>query len=87
MSGYPGKVGQRLELVARCVRITVDDSRYWLVVHHRFEDAAGNQLVWRQSGDTSPFEEGRSYRIRGTVKAHRDHHGSCVTVLTRVRAD
>lgn len=55
-----------------------DDLRYLYL----FEDGDGNAAAWFASSKAD-LEEGRTYEVKATVKAHGEYKGGAQTVLTR----
>lgn len=88
-SEHVGKIGERLDLVLtvrRRVDIEVEAyaSRYSEVLYiTSMDDADGNAFLWKTT--SKKMEEGRTYKVRGTVKAHDEYEGSKQTVLTRCK--
>jgi hypothetical protein len=50
------------------------------------EDDKGNQFKWFAS-KYSGMEVGKTYKIRGTVKAHDEYQGRKQTALTRCKVE
>ena len=50
----------------------------------KFEDAAGNVLIWWASGNTEWLTEGDVLDITGTVEKHGDYNGKLQTELRQV---
>jgi hypothetical protein len=50
---------------------------------HIMEDDDGNVYVWRTLAEK--MAEGRTYKVRGTVKEHGEYNGTKQTVLTRCK--
>lgn len=81
-SRHIGNIGERLELQLTLVKaVKLEDGFYGPKMLYIFKDADDNQLVWY----TTPreFEEGKSYNVRGTVKAHSIYKNIKQTELTR----
>jgi hypothetical protein len=88
-----GAVKERLTLDLTLVGTREIDGYYGLSILHRFEDAAGNLLVWfatnaeiipTDDGDKRAMEIGETLLLAGTVKGHDDFKGRNQTKLTRV---
>ena len=63
-----------------------------LTILYRFRDAQGNVAVWFSTGGglvldkdgcSQPPVEGKTYEVKGTVKAHEDYRGTKQTILNR----
>jgi hypothetical protein len=82
-SKHLGTVGLREVFEAlTLVRVMHFDTDFGTLHLHRFEDAAGNVLVWKTSSES--WEPGRVYTVKATVKKHDDYRGTAQTVITRV---
>lgn len=96
VSEYLGEIGKRLE-----IEVTLVDVVSWEVpsytpwggeitkVLYKFEDASGNILVWFTTGfglDAQQYQIGSIFKIKGTVKEHKEYQGNKQTVLQRVKA-
>lgn len=81
VSKHIGKIGERLDLVLTCTKAIQNESAYGISTFHIFEDAAGNIFTW--STTSKCLEEGKTYHIKGTVKAHDTYRNTCQTALTR----
>lgn len=89
-SDFVGAVGDKLEIdvtVASVIRI--QDNYSWdggTKPLYKMLDAEGNAIDWFSSRDIDGLEQGASARIKGTIKAHKDHeqYGKS-TVLTRCK--
>ena len=86
-SEYIGEIGQKLEVEAKLVGIYQYESHYTyygeLNTILKFE-VNGNTLVWKTSS-YQDVEEGKTYKVKGTVKAHEEYRGDKQTVLTRCK--
>jgi len=84
-SEYVGEIKQRIEIdlkVIRRIDIETDYGRYGSMLRITvMEDETGNILVWKTGSAT--LDEGESYRIKGTIKAHEEYDGRKQTILTR----
>lgn len=101
--GEPGdKIGRKLSkkdrlagatahpaLVAKLLRCITVESQWGKSILRIFSDAAGRQFVWFDSGCSSDWYEGRSYRLCATIKQHRtsNRDGMRQTALTRVTGE
>ena len=82
---HVGVVGERQgfeQLTVKTIRSF--DNEWGVTTLIRFEDAAGNVIVWFKSGDTY-IEEGQVLDITGTIKAHEDYKGTPQTVIQRAK--
>lgn len=88
-SNYIGTVGQRFDFDAQFVRAHHIEGRFGATSICEFltmTDAKGpaaNVVKWFASNDPA-LDQGRWYRLRGTVKAHKEYRGAKETVMTRV---
>lgn len=90
---HVGNVKERLTLDLTLVGTRDIDGFYGHSVLHRFEDAAGNLLVWFASnpeiiptddGDKRAMTVGETLSLKGTVKKQDDFKGRKQTSLSRV---
>jgi hypothetical protein len=81
-SQHIGAIGERLDFSLTLVKaIKLEDGFYGPKMFYIFHDENDNQFVW----STTPreLEEGKSYGVRGTVKAHSIYKNIKQTELTR----
>lgn len=83
---YVGTVGARQEFEVTVLRKRVIESFYGWKTVVALRDADGNALVWFASGSTKGLEEGKTVRVKATVKDHRPSklNGDPETILNRV---
>lgn len=86
-SNHIGTIGKR-EVFSGLTLISVKyfDGMYGTTAMHRFVDGNGNIIVWWASGASTPFEEGKTYTVKATVKSHGDYKEVKQTIVTRVHA-
>ena len=77
---YVGKVGDRIDLSITVTKVIELDGAYASKMYV-MEDLEENVYVWTTSAAT--LNEGNSYNLRGSVKAHRVYRNTKQTVLTR----
>lgn len=80
-SEYIGEAGKRGEFTLRLTGKRYLDSQYGVTTLHLFQDLDGNQAAWFAS--SADLEEGRTYRIKATVKRHEEYKGVKRTTLSR----
>ena len=90
---HVGTVGEKIEMDLKLVDTRETNGFYGPTVLHKFEDAAGNLLVWFASnpefvktpdGSKRTMNVGETLRLRGTVKKQDDFRGRNQTSLSRV---
>ena len=59
------------------------ESSYGVYHKYVFHDDRGNVLVWKASNPSHDLEEGKRYKVRGTVKAHTEYKGIKQTEINR----
>jgi hypothetical protein len=83
-SQHVGNVGDRTIFIDLTVeRIFDNDTLYGVSFQHIFHDATGNIYTWRTS--SYRLEEGCTYTLLGTIKAHTEYKGVAQTELTRCK--
>jgi hypothetical protein len=95
-SQFVGEVGKREVFTVTVKGVKTFDSDFGVRTMVRFEDAAGNTLVW-WTGEVAPvytpegvgtdqseYEEGQTYTVKATVKKHENYKGFNQTVVSRV---
>jgi hypothetical protein len=95
-SQFVGEVGKREVFTATVKSVKTFDSDFGVRTMVRFEDAAGNTLVW-WTGEVAmaytpdgvgtgeaEFAEGQTYTVKATVKKHETYKGFNQTVVSRV---
>ena len=80
-SRWQGAVGERRTWELLVVGVTEMESDFGPVHLYRLADAGKNLFVWFSS--SAQLETGKTYKLIGTVKAHKDYHGVQQTTLTR----
>lgn len=83
---YFGNIKDRPALRLTLKRIREFDGGWGITTLNSFEDAEGRVFVWWTSSSNN-LEEGNSYQVRGTIKAHQEYHGIKQTVLSRCRCE
>ena len=82
---HVGTVGVRAGFAGLKVQGTRSfDSDFGVRTLVRFQDAAGNVLVWWTGEPPDWIEEGATVDVTATVKGHDDYHGTPQTTLSRV---
>ena len=79
--GYVGEVGKREVFTVTVQRIIPFENDFGIVKLHIMADEQGNNLVWYSSSKV--LEEGQTYKLKATVKEHKEYSGEKQTVLTR----
>ena len=81
VSEYVGEIGDR-EIFELTIQKAIGlDGMYGHSTMHIMEDTVGNVFVWNTASKT--LEVGKTYKMKGTVKDHREYRGVKQTVLTR----
>lgn len=84
-SEWQGTVGGRIEEFVLVENKREFESTYGSQICYTFRDERDNCYVWFTSVTSkTSFEQGESYTIRGTVKAHDSFRNIKQTVLSRV---
>lgn len=90
---HVGTVDEKVELDLKLVDTRVTEGYYGTTTLHKFENAAGDLLVWFASnpefvkaadGSKREMNVGETLRLKGTVKKQGDYRGRLQTTLTRV---
>ena len=84
-SKYVGNIGERLDIVATCIKAVPVEGYYGVNTIHTFKDEDENVFVW--STTAKVLQEGVEYAIRGTVKDHKLYRNVEETVLTRCKVE
>jgi hypothetical protein len=85
-SEFVGVVGKRDRFEVTLTGRIAFDSAYGNLWLYKFEDAAGNALVWWTSAGLADVHEGDRLTVVGMVKEHKLYNNIKQTVLTRVKA-
>ncbi len=78
-----GEIKKRAEFTLTVKGIFASDGYYGTTLIHKMVDENDNDVVWFCSGG-SDFEEGETYRVKATPKAHDEYNGRPQTVVNRV---
>lgn len=83
-SDFIGNIGEKLDIVATCVTITLVETYYGVTRLHKFVDENGNNITWFSSGNAE-FDINQKYHIKFTVKKHDLYKNQKQTLVTRVK--
>ena len=81
-SNYVGEVKVRMEMNLTVDRIHDFTNDFGLTRIHHMHDQQGNYIVWFCSGNG--LEQGRTYHVKATIKAHSEYNGIKQTIVNRV---
>lgn len=84
ISEHVGQIGDKIELDVRHVRTGSYSTQFGITDVHTFEDADGNNFVWKTSA-YADFEGGAKLHIKATIKDHDEYNGVKQTILTRCK--
>lgn len=79
-SQHVGAVGARVELTLRCEKVFSFDGFYGTTHINLCRDEANNVIVYKGSNS---FEEGTTFRVKATIKAHEERDGVAQTLISR----
>lgn len=79
-SQHIGTIGARLELTLRCEKVFSFDGFYGTTYINLCRDEANNVVVYKGS---NAFQEGDTFRVKATVKAHEQRDGVAQTLIAR----
>lgn len=82
-SRHVGEIGKRQDFEVAVVSEHKVEGDYGTTSIYKMVDGAGNCLTWFSSSGC--LEEGKSYVLKGTVKAHDEYRGTKQTVVTRCK--
>jgi hypothetical protein len=87
-SNHQGNINEKLNLTLTHTKINQFEGVYGTTYIHTFEDVKGNVYIWKTgSWSVKPEQVGKSYSIKGTVKAHTEWNGLKQTELTRCKLE
>lgn len=86
-SEYIGEVGDTLEREVTSVSVrwyethfTYRGETHWV---YTFRDSDENTIVWITTACKEEIEEGKTFKIKGAIKEHREYKGDKQTILKR----
>ncbi len=79
-----GEPKERLEMTIKVLNTFEKEGYYGLTTIVKMVTDAGLRAVWFASGYTD-LEQGKTYKVKGTVKKHNEWKGSKETVVNRVK--
>lgn len=83
VSEYVGNAGDKLKQIELPLVFTTGyDTDFGYCVIHKFEDEAGNVLIWKTT--SRALEAGKKYRFNATIKEHKEYNDTKQTILTRL---
>lgn len=78
---FVGEIGDRIEFELKIKKAITLTGMYGISTMHVMEDENGNTFIWTTASKT--LEVGTTYRMKGTIKDHKEYKGVKQTVLTR----
>lgn len=90
-SEYIGTTGDKLEIEVKLIsrasfyRPSFRGYGDELVTVYNLEDVNGNCLVWKTTSGSLGADEGSTFKIKATIKAHNEYKGTKQTELSRVK--
>lgn len=78
---YVGEIGDRDVFELRIKKAIALYGYYGISTMHIMEDADGNTFVWTTAAKS--LAVGETYRLKGTIKDHKEYKGVKQTILTR----
>ena len=83
-SEFVGNVGEKIDIVAKIVKVHPYQSQYGTTYIYTMQDQTGNNFLWFSSNDLN-LEIGTEYKIKATVKQHQlsKFNQQKETILTR----
>jgi hypothetical protein len=82
-SNHVGTIGKRQDFTLT-VKLVLDRASDFGVTHiHKMVDEAGNEYTWFASSEC--LEQGQTYTLKATVKAHDEYKGTKQTIITRAK--
>jgi hypothetical protein len=79
-SQHIGTIGARLELTLRCEKVFSFEGFYGTTYINLCRDEANNVVVYKGS---NAFQEGDTFRVKATIKAHEERDGVAQTLIAR----
>lgn len=80
-SEYQGSVGDKAEFFLTIKNVFICDGRFGTSYIHNMEDVDGNVFVWITASKNLPV--GNAFKMKGTIKEHKEYKGVKQTILTR----
>lgn len=80
-SKYQHEIGQRKELNLRVDSVFSFETKYGTSYLHTMSDSDDNVYIWSTS--SRKLDKHKTYRLKGTIKDHKEYNGVKQTVLTR----
>lgn len=85
-SEHVGSVGDKIDIIATLIKHFTYETHFTyygeLNFIYKFSDESGNTIIWKTA---KSIEDGKTYRIKGTIKEHSEYEGDKQTVLTRCK--
>lgn len=81
---HVGNVGDKPTMMLTLKKQSHSVGYYGLTTCYFFSDAEGNDLTWFSSKDVG-LEEGQTYNMAFTIKAHQEYEGIPSTIITRAK--
>jgi hypothetical protein len=82
-SAHFGEIKKREEFTLTLMKLNYYKGQFGLIEIHNFTDETGNKAVWFSSGNSN-MKAGGTYRVKATVKDHKEFRGEAQTYLNRV---
>ena len=82
-SNFVGSIGERLDIVATCIRATENETSYGISHFYVFEDENKNIYTW--GTQSKILQAGVTYHLRGTLTDHVTYRNNKQNVLKRCK--
>jgi len=79
-----GTVKERLDLTVTVLNTFEKDGMYGLTTIHKMVTDTGHRVVWFATGYTT-LEQGKTYRVKATIKGHNEWKGMLETQVNRAK--
>jgi hypothetical protein len=80
---HVGTVGKREDFTVTLRKLVSFETDFGMYYIHIFEDANGNELVWKTSSEIG--HEGQTFTLKATVKQHGERNGVKQTIISRAK--
>ncbi len=85
ISNHVGTIGKREIFELKLNKVTSFETAYGISHLHIFEDMSGNKVNWFASSNN--LDEGKFYKVKGTVKDHSEFKGCKQTIITHCKVE
>jgi len=84
LNEYFGEIKERHDLELTVKTISGFDGEWGYTTIYKMQDQDGRAFSWFSTSKKIRLEEGKTYKCKATIKAHKEWQGNKETMVTRL---